>query len=46
MDKKGGALMVIAVVILILLVVGLWLYPHATKDAVTGAVTKVKKLIP
>jgi flagellar basal body-associated protein FliL len=44
--KKGSALIVIAIVVLVLLVVGLWLYPNFTKDAVTGAVTKVKKLIP
>lgn len=46
MDKKGGALMVVAVVILILLVIGLWYYPHFTKDTVTGAVGKVRNLVP
>jgi len=46
MNKKGSAWMVIAVVVLILLVVGLWYYPHATKDTVTGAVGKVKNLVP
>lgn len=46
MSKKGGALMTIAVVILILIVIGLWLYPNFTKDAVTGAFTKIKKMIP
>ena len=45
-NKKGGALMLIAIVILILIVIGLWYYPHFTKDAVTGAVTKVKNLVP
>jgi hypothetical protein len=45
-NKKGGALMVIAVVVLILVAVGLWFYPHFTKDIVTGAFTKVKKLVP
>lgn len=43
--KKGGALMTIAVVILILIAIGLWLYPNFTKDVVTGAVTKVKSLV-
>ena len=46
MNRKGGALMTIAVVILILIVIGLWLYPNFTKDIVSGAFTKVKKLIP
>lgn len=46
MNKKGGALMVIAVVILILIAIGLWFYPSFTKDIVSGAFTKVKKMIP
>jgi competence protein ComGC len=45
-NKKGSALMVILLVILILLVIGLWFYPNFTKDAVTGAITKVRKIIP
>jgi len=44
-SKKGGALMTIAAVILILIVIGLWLYPNFTKDVVSGAFTKVKSLI-
>lgn len=45
-SKKGGALMTIAVVVLILIAIGLWLYPNFTKDIVTGAFTKVKKMVP
>ena len=45
-NKKGGALMVIAVVVLILIAVGLWYYPNFTKDMVSGAVTKVKHAVP
>ncbi|MEM2873905.1 MAG: hypothetical protein QW063_00395 [Candidatus Nanoarchaeia archaeon] len=45
-NKKGNALLIIAVVILILLVVGLWYYPHLTKDLVSGAVSRVRNLIP
>jgi hypothetical protein len=44
-SKKGGALMTIAVVVLILIAIGLWLYPNFTKDIVTGAFTKVKSLM-
>lgn len=45
-SKKGGALMTLAVVILILIAIGLWLYPNFTKDVVSGAFTKIKKLVP
>jgi hypothetical protein len=46
MSKKGGALMTIAVVVLILIAIGLWLYPNFTKDVVSGAFTKIKKMVP
>lgn len=44
--EKGNALTVLIIVILILLVVGLWFYADATKDLVSGAVSKAKDLVP
>jgi hypothetical protein len=44
--KKGNTMLIIAVVVLILLVVGLWLYPTMTKGMVGSAVAKAKSVIP
>ena len=44
--KKGNTMLIIAVVVLVLLVVGLWFYPQMTKGMVGNAVAKAKSYVP